>query len=481
MAYVVPMPVSPRDRPMPDSRQDATDPADLSAAALLDLYARRRLSPVEVMQAVIARVEKREPDLKALYAFDPQRSLAEAHASESRWRSGEARPLEGVPATLKENIATRGTPSPIGTAARPLEPALEDAPPAARLREDGAIVFAKTTMPDYGMLSSGLSSFHPLTRNPWDLAKNPGGSSAGAGAAAAAGYGPLHVGTDIGGSIRLPAGWCGVFGLKPSFGRIPIDPPYYGRVAGPMTRRVEDSALLMRTLSRPDRRDTMSLPYQDLPWLDLAIEVRDLRLGVMMETVGLDLDPEVRAAVGRAADTFAAAGAVVEPVPPFVTRSMLDGLDDFWRQRAWAEIGGLDDEQRARILPYILAWAEGGRALTGLQVYDGMSQMIVMRRAAVAACAGFDFVLSPVSPVPAFAAELASPIHDPERPFEHIGYTVAFNMSDQPAASVDAGFTGTGLPIGLQIVGQRFDDLGVLRLGRAFEELRGPQRPWPMP
>ena len=135
-----------------------------------------------------------------------------------------------------------------------------DAPPAARLREAGAVIFSKTTMPDYGMLSSGLSSFHPLTRNPWDLSKNPGGSSSGAGAAGAAGYGPLHLGTDIGGSVRLPACWCGLVALKPSLGRVPIDPPYVGRVAGPMTRTVDDAALMMSVLSKPDRRDGMSLP-----------------------------------------------------------------------------------------------------------------------------------------------------------------------------------------------------------------------------
>src|SRR5206468_7855598 len=134
-------------------------------------------------------------------------------------------------------------------------PAERDAPPVARLRESGAVIFSKTTMPDYAMLSSGLSSFHPLTRNPWDLSKNPGGSSAGAGAAAAAGYGPLHLGTDIGGSLRLPAGWNGIFTLKPSLGRVPVDPPYFGRAVGPMTRTVADSALLMAELSKPDPRD----------------------------------------------------------------------------------------------------------------------------------------------------------------------------------------------------------------------------------
>ncbi|MET0746521.1 MAG: amidase, partial [Microvirga sp.] len=362
-------------------------------------YGSGAVSPVEVAKAVIARIEACEPKLQALYAFDPEAALAAARSSEERWRRGEARALDGIPGTIKENIATRGTPVPLGTAARALVPAAEDAPPAARLREDGVVILAKTTMPDYGMLSSGLSSFHPLARNPWDLTKNPGGSSAGAGAAAAAGYGPFHVGTDIGGSIRLPAGWCGVFGLKPSFGRVPVDPPYYGRVAGPMTRTVLDAALMMRSLSRPDWRDTMSLPPQDLPWLDLDGEARGLRIGVMMEAgIGMPLEPEVRACIEAAAGLFGAAGAMLGEVEPFVTREMLYGLDVFWRQRAWADIGPLSDDARGRILPYILAWAEGGRALSGSAVYAGMSQMNVMRHAAVAATRAFDFVLSPVAP-----------------------------------------------------------------------------------
>ena len=462
------------------SRRLPADLADWSASDLIEAYADRSVSPVDVVKAVTARIEAYEPRLHALYAYDPDAALAAARESERRWARGEARALDGIPATIKDNIATTGTPVPLGTAARPLTPAADDAPPAARLREDGVVILAKTTMPDYGMLSSGLSSFHPLTRNPWDLSKNPGGSSAGAGAAAAAGYGPFHIGTDIGGSIRLPAAWCGVFGLKPSFGRIPINPTYYGRVAGPMTRTVRDAALMMTSLTRPDMRDPMSLPYQDLPWLDLDIDIRGLKIGLMMEAgVGLSLDPEIRDAVEKAAKLLEHAGAVIEEVKPFVTRAMLDGLDDFWRQRAWADIGALSDEERARVLPYILQWAEGGKDLTGAQVYNGMNQMLVMRHAAVAATHPFDFVLSPVAPNVAYEAELASPIHDPEKPFEHIGYTVAFNMSDQPAASVNAGFTKAGLPIGLQIVGRRFDDLGVLRLSHAWERMCPDVRDWP--
>ncbi|MGZ5239772.1 MAG: amidase, partial [Caldimonas sp.] len=310
---------------------------DLSATELVALYRKRELSPVEACEAVLERIAAWEPHIKATYALDPKAARAAARASEARWLKGEPLgAIDGVPSMIKENIATRGTPVPVGTAATVLVPAESDAPPAARMREAGAVILGKTTMPDYGMLSSGLSSFHPLARNPWDLGKNPGGSSAGAGAAVAAGYGPLHVGTDIGGSLRLPAGWCGIFTLKPSLGRIPIDPPYAGRVAGPMTRTVADAALLMGVLTQPDDRDTMSLPAQEIDWPQLERDVRGLRVGLLLDAgAGLPVDPEVAAAVEAAAERFAAAGAHVERIAPFFTRAMLDGMDDFFRMRSW--------------------------------------------------------------------------------------------------------------------------------------------------
>ncbi|MGH6765689.1 MAG: amidase family protein, partial [Bradyrhizobium sp.] len=200
---------------------------DLSAVDLLAGYRSKQFSPSEVLEDILAHIAVWEPHIKALYAFDPEGARAAARASTERWQNGRhSGSLDGVPVTIKDNIATKGVPVPLGTAAMRLVAAPADAPPAARLREAGAVIFSKTTMPDYGMLSSGLSSFHPLTRNPWDLTKNPGGSSSGAGAAGAAGYGPLHLGTDIGGSVRLPACWCGLVALKPSLGRVPIDPPY---------------------------------------------------------------------------------------------------------------------------------------------------------------------------------------------------------------------------------------------------------------
>ncbi len=454
----------------------------LGAAELSQAFARRELSPVEVTQAVISQIERCEPHLNALYAYDPEAALAQARASEARWLAGTAlSPLDGVPGTLKENIATRGCPMPVGTAATDLAPLLDDAPPAARWNEAGLVLLAKTTMPDYGMLSSGLSSFHKLARNPWDTRKNPGGSSAGAGAAAAAGYGPLHVGTDIGGSVRLPAAWCGLVGLKPSGGRIPIKPPYAGRVAGPMTRTVRDAAWLMSVLSQPDWRDATSLPPCNTPWLQLGRDIKGLKLGLLMDAGwGLPVEPETQAAVLAAAHALAAAGATIEPLAPFCTRTMADGMDRFWRMRSYLDMQALPEARRQKVLPYIREWVATGASLTAADVFTGYSQIAALRDATVAACQPYDFVLSPTSPVPSYAAEWASPTNDPARPFEHIAFTLPYNMSEQPALSINCGFTAGGLPIGLQIVGHRHDDLGVLQVAAAYEQLRGAMPDWPM-
>lgn len=462
----------------------STNLHDLTARELVAAYRDQTLSPVEVTQAVLAHVERWEPHLQATWLLRPEAAVEQARASEARWRRGEpAGPVDGVPVTIKENIATRGDPMPAGTAAVTLRPAGADAPPAARLKESGAVIFSKTTMPDYGMLSSGLSSFHTLARNPWDLSKTPGGSSAGAGAAAAAGYGPLHIGTDIGGSLRLPASWCGIFTLKPSLGRVPIDPPYMGRAAGPMTRTVGDAALMMQVLSRPDARDSMNLPPQTIDWSSFEVPtdtLRGVRIGLLLNAgCGLAVEPEIQAAVEHAAHLFEKAGANVEPMQPFMSQAMLDGMDHFWRMRSLTDLKTLSPEQRAKVLPYILEWAESAKDFGGEHVFRACSQFHATRVAAVAACAHYDYVISPVSPNMPAAAEAPSPTNDPLRPLEHIGFTVPYNMSEQPAASINCGYSAGGLPIGLQIAGQRFDDLGVLRVARAFELIRDAQRPWP--
>ncbi|HEY5126806.1 MAG TPA: amidase [Bradyrhizobium sp.] len=467
----------------PASQETVASLHDLSAVDLIAGFRAKQFSPSEVLDDVLAHIAVWEPHIKALYAFDPDGARATAKASTERWQKGEPMgPLDGVPVTIKDNIAVKGVPVPLGAASVKLVPAAADAPPVARLREAGAVIFSKTTMPDYGMLSSGLSSFHPLTRNPWDLGKNPGGSSAGAGAAGAAGYGPLHLGTDIGGSVRLPSCWCGLVGLKPSLGRIPIDPPYVGRVAGPMTRTVDDAALMMSVLSRPDRRDGMSLPPDNINWKALDKPLRKLRIGLMLDPgVGQALEKKVGAVAATAAHAFESAGAVLTDVDGILTREMLDGLDNFWRARMWDDLSKLTPAERAKTLPYILKWAEAGAKLSGVEVIRGFNATMAIRAAAAKLFGDLDYVISPVSPVVNFAAELAAPINDPAKPFEHIAYTVPWNMSENPAVSINGGFDAKGFPIGVQIIGRRFDDLGVLAMAKAFETLRGPQRPWPKP
>ena len=469
---------------MHETAQEAiTSLHDLSAVDLIAGYRAKQFSPSEVLDEVLAHVAAWEPHIKALYLLDADGACAVAQASTERWQKGESvGALDGVPGTIKDNIATKGQPMPLGAASVKHVPSPVDAPPAARLREAGAVIFSKTTMPDYGMLSSGLSSFHPLTRNPWDLSKNPGGSSAGAGAAGAAGYGPLHLGTDIGGSVRLPSGWCGLVGLKPSLGRVPNDPPYVGRVAGPMTRIVDDAALMMSVLSKPDRRDGTSLPPDNINWKALEKSPRKLRLGLMLDLgVGQALEKPVREVAVKAAKAFESAGAVVTEVNGILTREMLDGLDDFWRARMWDDLEKLTPEERGKALPYIHQWAEKGAKLSGVDVIRGFNMTMAIRAAAAKLFCDLDYVISPVSPVVKFGAELASPFHDPARPFEHICYTVPWNMAENPALSINGGYDAQGFPIGVQIIGRRFDDHGVLALAKTFESLRGPQRPWPSP
>jgi aspartyl-tRNA(Asn)/glutamyl-tRNA(Gln) amidotransferase subunit A len=465
------------------SEEAVTSLHDLSAVDLLAGYRAKQFSPSEVMEEVLAQAEAWEPHIRALYAFDPDGARAAARASTDRWQKDEKTgALDGVPVTIKDNVATKGQPVPLGAASVRLVPAIADAPPAARLREAGAIIFSKTTMPDYGMLSSGLSSFHPLTRNPWDLSKNPGGSSAGAGAAAAAGYGPLHLGTDIGGSVRLPACWCGLVALKPSLGRIPIDPPYVGRVAGPMTRIVDDAALMMSVLSKPDRRDGMSLPPNDIHWKALEKSPRKLRLGLMLNAgAGQALEKPVREVVVKAAKAFESAGAVVTEVDGIMTREILDGLDHFWRARLWDDLLKLEPAERAKTLPYILKWSERGAKLSGVEVIRGFNATMAIRAAAAKLFGDLDYVISPVSPVVKFPAEFAAPINDPDKPFEHVAYTVPWNMAENPAVSINGGYDADGFPIGVQIIGRRFDDLGALAMAKTFEGLRAAKRPWPSP
>src|SRR3954465_935317 len=461
---------------------------DVPATELVARYRERSLSPVEVTRAVLDRIAAWEPHLHATYALDPDAALAAARVSEARWlrhvSAGEnVGALEGVPTMIKENIATAGTPLPLGPAASGRVAAQRDAPPAARAREAGAVILGKTTMPDYGMLSSGLSSLHGITRNPWRLDRNPSGSSSGAAAAAVAGYAPLHLGTDIGGSVRLPATHCGIFGLKPSFGRVPIYPPYMGRVTGPMTRTVLDAALLMNQIARPDARDYMSLPREERDYAATLEQfgVRGLRIGFLPDMgVGLPVHREVRAAAEAAARALGGAGCTGEAIRSFLTEEMLDGMCRFFEARSYNDLLQLPEAKRAKVLPFVAQWCTWRAAkFSGRDVMQAYAQVMAMREAAVGAMQSYDFLLSPTSPILPYEAESAAPGNDPRHALPHIAFTVPYNMSEQPAASVNWSYSADGLPIGVQLVGRRFDDAGVLRLARLLEQLRPGQRSWP--
>jgi aspartyl-tRNA(Asn)/glutamyl-tRNA(Gln) amidotransferase subunit A len=457
----------------------------LTAAQLARAFSRKELSPVEVTRELHARIDAWEPRIHAMYRMDRNAALEQARAAEARWRT--SKPLsaiDGVPLTIKENIHTRGDPAPIGTRANehaPAQPA--DAPPAARVREAGGVILGKTTMPDYGMLSSGLSSLHGVTRNPWRLDRNTSGSSSGAAAAAVAGYAPLHLGTDIGGSVRLPATHCGIFALKPSLGRVPIHPPYMGRVAGPMTRTAEDAALLMNVLAQPDARDFTCLPHAQCDYAENldGLTPKLLRVGFMPDMgVGLAVDPQVRAAAEAAATALAGAGCTLESIRSFLTDEMFDGMCRFFEARSYNDFMQLPAPKRERVLPFIAQWCSWrAAAFNGRDVMQAYGQVMAMREAAVAASAHYDFLLSPTSPILPYEAELAAPGNDPRNALPHIAFTVAYNMSEQPAASINWGYSRDGLPIGIHLVGKRFDDIGVLRLSRLVETLRPPQRDWP--
>jgi Asp-tRNA(Asn)/Glu-tRNA(Gln) amidotransferase A subunit family amidase len=459
---------------------------NLTAQALSSAYRAKELSPAEVTQAALARISAWEPKINAMYVIDAEGALAQARASEARWQAGAPlSALDGVPITIKDNIAVKSFATPVGTAAGDMTPSVADAPPSARVREAGCVIIGKTTMPDYGMLVSGVSSLHGVTRNPWDLSRNTGGSSSGAGASLVAGYTPIALGTDIGGSVRLPAAYNGIFALKPSLGRVPIHPPFLGRTTGPMTRTVGDAALLLTALTRPDARDFMALPYQEIDWPAMvagaaAGDIRGKKLGLLLDIgAGLPLQPAVRDAVIAAAKAFEQAGAIVEPVSPFLDGEIAAGLDGFFQARLLAEIQKLPAERRDKVLPFIVAWCRRAEKLSAADAANNLALVMSMREKAVAATEPYDFLIAPTSPITAYSAEEATPGNDPDRPFEHIAYTVPFNMSEQPAASICGGYDAERMPIGLQIIGHRFDDAGVLRMAAAYESIRPPPRPWP--
>lgn len=462
------------------ARLAAWTATDLGAA-----FARGTVSPVEVLTDVRHVIESREPELHAFWRHDLDQAMTAATAAERRWRGGSALgPLDGIPVTVKENLGRVGVPMAAGCAGVDAVLPERSAPVVERLEEAGAVILGSTVMPDWGMLSSGVSSLHGICRSPWNRALTTGGSSAGAGCAAAAGYGPLHVGTDIGGSIRLPGTWLGLTTLKPSAGRVPLDLPYLGRAGGPLTRSAADAAALLSVISRPDRRDFTSLPLPPTAAdLGSPLDVSTLHVGLHLDAgCGLPLDAEVRLAVEAAGALFAQHGARVEPLSPFMTQQMLEALDEFWRVRSLVDLDALSPEAQERVLPFIRRWVAGGRGVSGVQVHRDYTSIMALQRATVAATEPFDIVLSPVAPMSAFPAEWPMPWGEADLGMAHIGFTAPYNMSGQPAGTTNCGFTADGRTIGLQVAGRRFDDAGVLRALDWFERHRGPDATprWPI-
>ena len=427
-----------------------TDAAMLSATELIAHYRRKTLSPVEATRAVLERIERFDGAVNAFCLVDPERALESARASEERWRRGAPAGLvDGVPATIKDLVLTEGWPTLRGSRAVARDQAWDqDAPATARLREQGAVLIGKTTTPEFGWKAVTDSPLTGITRNPWDLAKTPGGSSGGAAAACALGMGALHVGTDGGGSIRVPASFSGIFGLKPSFGRVPAWPlSPFGTVAhlGPMTRTVGDAALMLNVLALPDARDWQALPFDPRDHrIGLEDGVRGLKIAFSPDLGYAEVDPEVAGLVASAAAAFAELGADVEEADP----GFADPRAVFvahWYAGAANLLRHYDERQRAEMDKGLVEIAAEGAAFGLLDYLEAVARRGDLGQQMQAFHERFDLLLTPSVPIAAFAAgiERADPARQ-ERWFDWAPFSHPFNLTQQPAASVPCGLTAAG-------------------------------------
>jgi aspartyl-tRNA(Asn)/glutamyl-tRNA(Gln) amidotransferase subunit A len=470
------------------------DLADCTATELLALYKSGAASPVEAHAAVMRRIDLHNPVLKAFCHLAQAESAQSAIKSEAAWVAHRAsgapvRSLEGVPTSIKDLILTQGMPTLRGSHTVDVNQAWEvDAPATARLKEAGAVILGKTSTPEFGCKGETNSPRTGITRNPWNTTKTPGGSSGGTAAAVAAGMGPLSVGTDGAGSVRIPAAFCGNFGLKPSFGRVPAYPlSPFGSVAhlGPHTMSVQDAALMMNVMTLPDARDWTSLQHDSVDYLrDLELGIKGLRIA-FSPTLGYakNIHPEVAAAVAQAAIDLEALGAHVETADPGF-EDPIEITTGLWFLGAWTVWNTLSKEQQEVADPDFRAEAQLGSQLTALDV-----QKLNARRGALGGHMrqwmkspsnpqGYDLLVTPAVSIPAFDAKPAG--HTPMTPEAMLGWTpfsYPFNLTQQPACSIPCGLTKDGLPIGLQIVGSMFGDALVLRAARAYEKLHPIPRP----
>ncbi len=454
-----------------------TDLCSLSATELLQLYRARKASPVEATRAVLARIEKLNPVLNCFCLVDARTALASARESEARWRKGAPKgALDGVPTSIKDLLLTRGWPTLRGSrTVDPKGPWNDDAPCVARLREHGAVLLGKTNTPEFGWKGVTDSALAGITRNPWNPKMTPGGSSGGSAAAVAAGMGPLTVGTDGGGSIRIPCAFTGLFGLKPSFGRVPAWPlSPFGTVAhvGPMTRTVTDAALMMNVLSLPDARDWHALPHDPRDYrVGLEDGVKGLRIAYSATLGYAEVEKEVAALARKAALRFAELGARVEEADPGFENAGPVFIAH-WFAGAAALLRNLGAEQVKLVDPGLRDIARQGARIRTLDYLDAVQKRGQLGVQMNRFHEKYDLLLTPTLPLAAFEAgrEVAHVLKE-KRWTDWSPFSYPFNLTQQPAASIPCGATRKGLPVGLHIVGARYADALVLRAARAFESM----------
>ncbi|WP_440712388.1 amidase family protein [Gordonia sp. FQ] len=455
--------------------------ANTSSADLRAAYRAGDTTPVDVLDQTLARADAVSGELNCFAYLNTDEAMRQAEASAKRWAAGAPlSDLDGLPISIKDSVASVGTPWRHGTAPNVALPmSTFDAPPAARLKEAGALIFAKTAMPDFGMLASGVSSLYGIVRNPWNTSMNTGGSSAGAGASLAAGIGSMSVGSDIAGSVRLPAAHCGLVALKPTQGRIPHLAPSNVRSAGPMARTVREAAELFAVISRPDSRDFSSLAPDGEPPagpLDDAA-VAGLRVGVMCDMgYGFAAHPQVVATVEAAAELLAAAGAKVTRLGPVFDDDPYLALDRLFAVRARAEWAAFDEEGRARVLPEVVEWCAQADGFDTVRHEEDQNSVARSAMRFAAAHEPFDIVLSPVLPGLGHRAEMVG--LDSHAPLGHCSFTCWYNQSGQPAAAIGFGIA-QGVPVAVQVAGPRFTDQRVLAVSEWLEARRSAEFVWP--
>jgi aspartyl-tRNA(Asn)/glutamyl-tRNA(Gln) amidotransferase subunit A len=452
------------------------EPHGFTAAQLATAFANRDLSPVEVTEACLTRIGGLDSEINAFCLVDPETSRKQARDSEQRWTEhAPLSPLDGVPVAIKDLLLTKGWPTRRGSlTVDPTSPWTDDAPSIARLREAGTVLIGKTTTPEFGWKGTTDSPLTGITRNPWNKAKTPGGSSGGSGAALAARFAPLALGTDGGGSIRIPAGFCGVFGFKPSFGRVPAWPlSPFGTVAhvGPMSRTVRDSAMLLNVLAKPDARDWHALPYTPMDYaaeLDFGVRGKRIafspRLGHVQRVA-----PEVEALVAAAVKRFEELGAHVEQADP-PGGDQIETFRTLWWSSAAFLLRDLPEEKKVLLDSGLRQIAEEGARIPLKQYLSANAARGEYGSAMRQFMTRYDFLLTPALATTAFDAGQLSPVDENGNAWLNwTPFTFPFNLTQQPAASIPCGFTSEGLPVGLQIAGRMFDDAGVLASAAAYE------------